>query len=260
MWPRALLLSLLALAAGVSKSNAHQAHRPLTQYLVDAWDSENGLPHNKIQELTQGADGLLWIGTEGGVARFDGVRVMPFEPPEAPQLGRTLATALYTAADGAVWIGAEGSVHRYHEGRLTTFTVPEEGRPFVRAIRQTPDGTIWIGAGGVLCRWTGGRLQEVTTFDGRIHELLAEPDGSLLLAAAGFVRRYRDGQVEIVGYGSYNHDTVTLAVRRFRGEIWAATLDGLAVFHDGRWRFLGSKDGLPDPAIADLLVDRDDAL
>ncbi len=260
VWLRALLASLLLLAASVSEPNAQQAHRPLTQYLVDAWDSDNGLPHNKVQALTQGPDGLLWIGTEGGLARFDGVRVMPFEPPRAPQLARTVVTALYTAPDGAVWIGSEGLLYRYRDGRVTTFTVPDEQRPFVRAIRQAPDGTIWIGAGGMLCRLAGGKVQVVTTFDGRIHEILSEPDGSLLLAVAGFVQRFRDGRTEIVGYESYNPDTVTFAIRRFRGELWAATLDGLAVLHDGRWRFLGPKDGLPDPGIADLLVDQDDAL
>ncbi|MFN2239797.1 MAG: two-component regulator propeller domain-containing protein, partial [Thermoanaerobaculia bacterium] len=51
----------------------------LTQYRIDGWQTEQGLPLNTVHTFLQTRDGYLWVGTGGGLARFDGVRFTTFE-------------------------------------------------------------------------------------------------------------------------------------------------------------------------------------
>ena len=41
---------------------------------MDAWWVDEGLPHNVINAIAQTPDGYLWVGTQGGLTRFDGTR------------------------------------------------------------------------------------------------------------------------------------------------------------------------------------------
>ena len=49
-------------------------------YLVDVWDTENNLPGSTVTAIAQTPDGYLWVGTYNGLARFDGVRFVTFDP------------------------------------------------------------------------------------------------------------------------------------------------------------------------------------
>ncbi len=50
-----------------------------SQYRIDVWDTENGIPQNSINNLVQTADGYIWGVTFGGIFRFDGVRFKVFD-------------------------------------------------------------------------------------------------------------------------------------------------------------------------------------
>ena len=50
------------------------------------WNTENGLPQNSIQAITQTPDGYLWIATRDGLARFDGIRFKIFQKSNTPEL------------------------------------------------------------------------------------------------------------------------------------------------------------------------------
>ena len=67
MGPRCLTFGLLLCCAAT-------VHAASAQYSRRVWRSEDGLPQNKVQVISQTAEGYLWIGTTGGLVRFDGVR------------------------------------------------------------------------------------------------------------------------------------------------------------------------------------------
>ena len=68
---------------------AVQAETPDTGgYLFDAWQLEQGLPQMSVDAVVQGPRGYLWLGTEEGLARFDGLRFTVFRWPR-PARGRT---------------------------------------------------------------------------------------------------------------------------------------------------------------------------
>ena len=60
-------------------ARALDPEKSLSQYALDVWTTENGLPQNSVTALAQTSDGYLWIGTYQGLARFDGLRFTVFE-------------------------------------------------------------------------------------------------------------------------------------------------------------------------------------
>ena len=60
------------------QTGAAQPAHP-TKYLHHAWNTENGLPQNDVTQLIQTRDGYLWLGTNGGLVRFNGIRFTIFD-------------------------------------------------------------------------------------------------------------------------------------------------------------------------------------
>lgn len=67
-----LALTCLVLILGWNRTTTAQ-EKPF-KYLHNAWDTEHGLPQNDVTQLIQTRDGYLWLGTNGGLVRFDGIR------------------------------------------------------------------------------------------------------------------------------------------------------------------------------------------
>jgi ligand-binding sensor domain-containing protein/signal transduction histidine kinase len=111
------------------------------------WRAEDGLPRNRIQALEQTPDGYLWVGTSGGLARFDGVRFTVFDSANTPELLDESITTLWPARDGSLWAGTEGGglVH-YRNGSFTRYGSAEGlTNGFVRAVAEDPAGRMWVG-------------------------------------------------------------------------------------------------------------------
>jgi len=108
---RALFVAVeLALACAILRAAPHpsipaDATEALRVYAHDVWQVENGLPQDAVQAITQTKDGYLWLGTEQGVVRFDGVRFTVFNRKNTPALKNSYTRTLYADSDGALWIG-----------------------------------------------------------------------------------------------------------------------------------------------------------
>src|SRR5437667_8317069 len=98
---RAVLSLLGVCALPPAPALALDPARRLTQYPLQAWDTRSGLPDDLSAALAQTRDGYVWVGTNRGLARFDGVRFTVVEGP-------SLAGPIYALAedrDGTLWIG-----------------------------------------------------------------------------------------------------------------------------------------------------------
>src|SRR5690348_2627628 len=113
--------------------------KSLPQYSSHFWQTEEGLPHNSVQAITQTSDGYLWAGTRDGLARFDGVRFTVLNSPIISALKSHSFTALCTSRNGALWAGTEGGgLIQWQEGRLLHYSQANGlGSDNVKAICQT---------------------------------------------------------------------------------------------------------------------------
>ena len=92
---------------GVLSGNSQIAAHASADYLIQVWNSEDGLPQNSVNCLAQTPDGYLWVGTRsGGLARFDGTRFVIFNPQTTPELKDVEFETLSVDSRGTLWITA----------------------------------------------------------------------------------------------------------------------------------------------------------
>src|SRR6266446_1856944 len=101
-----LMVWVAVLAADPASASGPLPSRPAQSrsYHQVVWTTEQGLPNNTIQALLQSRDGYLWIGTAGGLVRFDGQRFTVFQRRSHPAMVNDDCRALAQATDGSLWI------------------------------------------------------------------------------------------------------------------------------------------------------------
>src|SRR2546430_11865427 len=113
---RGRLLFLLLVLTKPLLATDHQTIPP--DYARHLFGLASGLPEQTVQSIAQTSDHNLWIGTTGGLVRFDGTRFGIFEPENTPELSVNSIFCLQAATDGSLWIGTVGSrlLHYSHGG------------------------------------------------------------------------------------------------------------------------------------------------
>src|SRR6266540_4168412 len=95
----AIMLACCPFAGAVAQS------LDLSQYAHTTWRIRDGFAKGPITSVAQTPDGYLWLGTQLGLLRFDGVRAVPWRPPAGEQLPSNFIQALLVGRDGTLWIG-----------------------------------------------------------------------------------------------------------------------------------------------------------
>ena len=151
----AALLVVLTAAGMASNEPREYSHR--------IWRAQDGLPQNRIQAISQTPDGYLWIGTAGGLVRFDGTRFFVFDRSNTAAFRDDSILALCPSYDGSLWIGTEGGwLLHYDKGQFQALG-PNEGltNGFVRALDEDSRGTLWIGTDRGFFRMRGGKIERL---------------------------------------------------------------------------------------------------
>src|ERR1700722_3798580 len=116
---------MTGLLGGATLAWSLQPTTPLANYNRQSWVMENGLPQNTVQALAQTRDGFLWLGTEVGLVRFDGVAFQLFDRNTTPALPENDVRCLLAAKDGALWIGTSEGLVQWKDGVITPFAAKE---------------------------------------------------------------------------------------------------------------------------------------
>src|SRR5580658_1151066 len=118
----------------------------VSQYAHTAWKVREGFSKGAIYSIAQTPDGYLWLGTDSGLLRFDGVRNILWEPPSDQQLPSTRISSLFAARDGTLWIGTMKGLASWKSGKLTQF--PDLAGQGIFSLLEDHEGTLWVGAIG----------------------------------------------------------------------------------------------------------------
>ena len=171
------------MAAALVPAWALDPSRNVTQYPLDAWGSEQGLPQDTVNAIARTPDGYLWVATQEGLARFDGVEFTTFGHDKTPAIPVDDVNALALAADGTLWIGTDLGLVSMKEKRFKAHGVKDGlAAPQVLGLCAGPAGEVWAATyGGGLCRLQDGHFVAFTNSDGL-------PDDHVL-----WVFRGRDG-------------------------------------------------------------------
>src|SRR5262249_49320303 len=132
----------------------------VSQYAHTAWRNRDGFAKSEITDIVQTSDGYLWLATQFGILRFDGVRTVPWHPPADQRLPSENIRRLLEARDGTMWIAAIGGLASWKNGRLTRY--PELDGFSLSGILEDRAGTIWVAANfpeGRLCEVHATKMQ-----------------------------------------------------------------------------------------------------
>jgi PAS domain S-box-containing protein len=237
--------------------------KAITQYSHEVWQTEQGLPQNSIQAITQTRDGYLWFGTQEGLVRFDGVAFTVFDKRNTPQIKQNHVHSLYEARDGSLWVGTTGGLIQLRNGRFTSFTTKEGlSNDYALSIREDRDGAIWAGTfGGGLNRWKEGKFTAYSVKDGLANDFVwsldSSPDGSLWIGTSGGLTRLKDGTFTTYTTADGLPDNVVWSITHARdGGLWVGTNGGVGRFKDGRFTVYTTKDGLSHNSVYAILEDQ----
>ena len=140
----------------------------LSQYRIDTWSQRQGLPQASVLAILQDQAGYLWLGTQEGVARFDGVDFDSFSVDGTPELGQNFVNALALDVTGRLWFGTDGgTLATYSQGRFSAFATGAEFRGRVVGIHADASGGVYVAFHqSGLFRVVDERLTTVTLEDG----------------------------------------------------------------------------------------------
>jgi signal transduction histidine kinase/ligand-binding sensor domain-containing protein len=151
---RRILIAIGTLLACASRAAALNPLLDVSQYAHTAWKVSEGLARGVTFAIAQTPDGYLWLGTEAGLLRFDGVRAVEWQPRGGERLPSSDIRRLYAARDGRLWLGTFAGLASVKDGHLTRYRELDGQR--IDALLEDRDGAIWAAGSkayvGRLCR------------------------------------------------------------------------------------------------------------
>lgn len=251
-----LFLSQLTVSAEAIPVQAQRAH-----YSVQVWQTEDGLPNNAVQALCQTPDGFLWLGTQNGLARFDGGNFTGIPLIGATNAKALVINALFVSRDGGLWIGsAAGQLTYWKDGKMQVYSCAGSTENTILSLCEDDD-LLWVGTREGLRTFKNGKF---TRFQGP-HMLRTAPVRSLArdhtnriwaahsgglacVTAEGVVTNYTGAQgLRNVYLRAVHCDT--------QGEIRAGSNEGLVMLKKSKFAFYTRSHGLPDNVVNALYKD-----
>jgi len=276
-WLTGLLAILIAVVCASPEARALDTTKQLPQYGETTWRIRDGAFAGTPYAIAQTTDGYLWIGTQVGLLRFDGVRFVAWRAPNDNASESSRITALLGARDGSLWIGTGTGLSRLQSGALAN--IADAIGP-VMAILEDSAGTIWIARGypddakGALCRVSGSALEcygEAERIPLQYAVTLASDQrGGIWLGGGAMVVRRQGTASETFRSAIMNSNEVVNGVSALAsgrdGSMWVGQFPsgrggGLQKLVDGSWRpfIIPNFDG-SRLEVTKLLVDRDSNL
>ena len=234
-----LVLTCGALVVG-SPARALDPDKGISQYVHRVWGTYDGLPQGSITAFAQTPDGYLWMGTQEGLVRFDGLRFVTYDRSNTKELPADWITALHAGPSGALWVGTRTGLVRLYQGRFSspagTTSLPSSR---ITCLLEDRGGSVWIGTEQGLAVLRNGRVTALVGQQAgpraQIHALLEDRQGRLWFGArrAG-LGLFHAGR--FTAYGSKNgllSDEVLALSEDSEGGLWIGTTGGLNVLRDG---------------------------
>ena len=256
------ILAFLLIAPAVP---AQDQLKPPNQYVIKSWHSENGLPQNSITALIQAQDGYLWLGTQDGLVRFNGIEFTVFNNENTPALKSNMISAIHRHPDGSIWVGTEGrGIVLYQEDGFYHLDQADgiPGDLTVTAIKGDEQGNVWIATigKGLFGKSKNGFERYYSAHDSSIQDILSVHAGQggrlwigsrqgLFYRQSGTINRY-------VGDDRLNSESISAVLEDSKGRLWVGTQgSGLYILQNNHCEKFSGTDGPSDDAILTLFED-----
>lgn len=227
------------------------------RYESRAWQFKDGLPHNTVRALAQGPDGYLWIGTQKGLARFDGLKFSPWDEAGCPELKKATIRALLCCRD-SIWIGTENDgLFRWENGKCARVPLGPANETSILALGEGADGAIWISSRkGLFCYRNGEMVENEATRSlsaATTRAICAGKDGACWFGTSRGLFSWHG--TNLAGYSTGTAFIQTLALDR-EERVWIGSDLGALRFQDGAFYRYDRENGLENLGCSAIFQDR----
>ncbi len=284
------------LALFVAPASALDPKADFNHYRLDRWGVDEGLPQISVLSITQGRLGYLWVGTQNGIARFDGNRFTVYDRTTTG-VDTTLAGCALATADGLIWFGTPRGVLKVDgetvtaldaggslvsvvdlaqtaEGNLLAasesgvYTVDRGRLVAIRELHEAAyslqrDGEdVWIGGMGAITRLHARIPERIPLHDPTLKILHIARDGDVLwLGTQTGLRRYDPRTNTLENVADAGDGAIESLLTDNDGNLWVGTLERLLRRRpDGRWETVQAGDLFAHPWIDALFEDSEGGL
>ena len=254
-------VSLPALMLCASPVQALKPDKTFAHYVLDTWSIQDGLPQISALSLAQDRTGYLWVGTQSGLARFDGVRFVTYTPEDVPALPGIWIRALLVDRRGRLWIGTYKGLALYEAGSFRAIPAADASdypSLDIFALAEQDDGSIVAGTSEGVFQVHGDRLLHGVGPHPAL-SLLARHDG-LWVGSAGAVERIAAGREVRLPLPPEAASAAVARLVNTQGQLWAGTSQGLYVLAANGWRAVQADAAFDRSPVTAMLVDHDDNL
>jgi ligand-binding sensor domain-containing protein/tRNA A-37 threonylcarbamoyl transferase component Bud32 len=238
--------------------------KKITQYTLNTWKTERGLPNSTVLAIVQDHSGYLWLGTMEGLVRFDGTNFTVFNSSNNAEFQDNFVNNLYVDHQGVLWIGtSRGKLLSLEKERFKSHFLPQTVSSIgFNCLVEDGQGILWIGtSAGLFYRSPGqnSMIKQHHAFPStKILCLAAERSGRLLIGTVNKGLYYLEkGQYRRILSDTDKLSNDIFVLRQDRnGSLWLGTGTGLFNYQDNRLRHYPLKPGMSG-IIHSLAEDRD---
>ncbi|MCG2584645.1 ligand-binding sensor domain-containing diguanylate cyclase [Massilia sp. TS11] len=231
---------------------ARAADLPLNQMSYQTWSTEGGLPQISVHAMVEDGEGLLWIGTEKGLARFDGSRFDVFDRSNTPKLASSWITRLLRDRRDRIWIANLRNLVRWEQGKFIEQPLGTLSPGMIVDLAEDATGRIWV-AGDSLLAESKGAMAPVPGWEGRPQALLADGPSVWVAAQGGVLAEFKNGHWTRRSHAALAGLTVA-SLAKTHGAIWIATNRGLFKYENEEVQPVVLRKGTP-PKVTALSLD-----
>ncbi len=251
----AMAMGLLVLTCSLPLL-ALDPQRAPTEYVVDHWGFPAGLPQVSVTSIALDGNGFLWMSTQGGLARFDGLNFRGYGEQQIRGYRPAIGDRVWRDNSDRLWLGSSQGAAILDGDRLVAVEGLGAEVGHVHAFAVAPGGSVLLGTDHGVYAYAKGRASRLGLADSRVYAL--HSDGSRVYAGS-------DGAVYLIdaGMASLVESADDLSSLRFRqiasraGRIYLGSSRGLFEISDGELRRPDWAEQISDQAIEALYGDSD---
>ena len=253
IWPHGASagLALTMIIGSLDVSAAAETIADPVTYVAKSWRTIDGLPQNSVTAMAQTPDGYLWVGTQGGLARFDGVRFVAYGLTDG--LKGLSVRALLEDGQGGLWIGTlGGGLSHWQKGVISTLTTADGlADNDVMALAPAEAGALWVGTRRGLQHLGPDGFRQVGEADGVRGPVIAlspsPTEGLWVSVWTVGLFRLQNGHCEFVEVAPKPRQLFPWSfLLDTQGALWIGMGNGVVMRrHDGQWTEFNRTNGLP---------------
>jgi len=198
-----------------------------SEWFARTWQSDDGLPDNSITSMAQTSDGYLWVATQGGLVRFDGVQFRRLSLPTVSGVPFGMIRVLTASESNHLWLALEGGVVISAAADKTRIFTAADGLPVFRplSIAEDAEHAIWVGySDGSACRFLDNEVKRFSGRDGLpgvgLCIVAADAKKQLWFAKAAQIGKFKNGK--FVSLAAMPDRFVALGARK-AGGMWVCS-------------------------------------